>query len=466
MSFAGFGAPSAQQQQPTANPFGSFGAPAAAPSPGVFGSTAPTNPLGGFGQPQQQQQQQQQQQPQQQQQQSKSSTFGGFGSASFGSTTGTATRPPFGASLTNTTGSFGTPATATQSSPFGLSTTTQGAGTTAPGGGLFGGMGGGGGFAGGGSAFGITSGNTAGAGLSMGGSNLGMTGGMASGMLVTAPTPQQQEQQRQLQQRQFWEQELNMLREAYTPQQQQQQQQQQPAQQSVGLFGASFQTQQQQQNQQQQQQAARVVDYKFGFRVTDNSLGVSRQVLLTDHGAIQSKLQNQQAEMKQIQEHLQKLGVGVQALDGQAQAAKERLARCREVQMGLTNRFLVVLQRLQVLHQVNRPFSQEEKEMRGRLEGMLGRLEDAIRTLNEVGGVVEEEEADLREESRQEMTCDLAREDLLLLQQALEKQQEGLDFLTTALRRDCRGVEMLKEKLEEGRGGGGAGGGGAGGVPL
>jgi len=289
---------------------------------------------------------------------------------------------------------------------------------------------------------------------------------MASGMLMTAPTPQQQEQQRQLQQRQFWEQELNMLREAYTPQQQQQQQQQQPAQQSVGLFGASFQTQQQQQNQQQQQQAARVVDYKFGFRVTDNSLGVSRQVLLTDHGAIQSKLQNQQAEMKQIQEHLQKLGVGVQALDGQAQAAKERLARCREVQMGLTNRFLVVLQRLQVLHQVNRPFSQEEKEMRERLEGMLGRLEDAIRTLNEVGGVVEEEEADLREESRQEMTCDLAREDLLLLQQALEKQQEGLDFLTTALRRDCRGVEMLKEKLEEGRGGGGAGGGGAGGVPL
>ena len=294
--------------------------------------------------------------------------------------------------------------------------------------------------------------------MGMGGGNVGITGGMGGGMLMAAPTPQQQEQQRQLQQRQFWEQELNMLREAYTPQQQQQQQQQQPPQQSVGLFGASLQPQQQ--NQQQQQQAARTVDYKFGFRVTDNSLGVPRQVLLTDHGAIQSKLQNQQAEMKQIQEHLQKLGVGVQALDGQAQAAKERLARCREVQMGLTNRFLVVLQRLQVLHQVNRPFSQEEKEMRERLEGMLGRLENAIRILNEVGGVVEEEEADLREEPRQEMTCDLAREDLLLLQQALEKQQEGLDFLTTALSRDCRGVEMLRGKLEEGRGGGGGGGGG------
>ena len=317
-----------------------------------------------------------------------------------------------------------------------------------PGGGLFGGMGGGGGFEGGGSAFGITAGGAAGAGgLGMGGG--GMMGGMGGSMPMSVPTPQQQDQQRQLQQRQFWEQELNKLREAYTPQQQQQQQQQ-PQQQSLGLFGASFQPHQQQ----QQQQPPRTVDYKFAFRVTDTSLGVPRQVLLTDRGAIQTKLQNQQGEMKQIQEHLQKLGGGVQALDSQARVAKEKLARCREVQMGLTNRFLVVLQRLQVLHQVNRPFSQEEKEMRGRLEGMLGRLEEAIRTLNEVGGVVEEEEADLREEPRQELTCDLAGEDLLLLQQALEKQQEGLDFLTTALSRDCRGVEMLKEKLEEGRGGG------------
>jgi len=47
MSFAGFGAPLQQQQQPAANPFGSFGVPAAAPAAGGFGSTATANPFGG-----------------------------------------------------------------------------------------------------------------------------------------------------------------------------------------------------------------------------------------------------------------------------------------------------------------------------------------------------------------------------------------------------------------------------------
>ena len=84
------------------------------------------------------------------------------------------------------------------------------------------------------------------------------------------------------------------------------------------------------------------------------------------------------------------------------------------------------------------------------MEVMIGRLEGAIRTLNEVSGVVDEEEADLRDEPRQELTCRLAREDLLLLQQALGKQQEGLDYLSKTLARDQEGAELLKDKLGEG----------------
>ena len=47
------------------------------------------------------------------------------------------------------------------------------------------------------------------------------------------------------------------------------------------------------------------------------------------------------------------------------------------------------------MHNINRPFDAREKDMRDRLEVMIGRLEDAIRTLNDVAGVVDEEEADL-----------------------------------------------------------------------
>ena len=47
------------------------------------------------------------------------------------------------------------------------------------------------------------------------------------------------------------------------------------------------------------------------------------------------------------------------------------------------------------MHNINRPFDAREKDLRDRLEVMIGRLEDAIRTLNEVAGVVDEEEADL-----------------------------------------------------------------------
>lgn len=304
------------------------------------------------------------------------------------------------------------------------------------------------GFGGGGGGFGGMGGVGRHPGAGQGPNTVG-AGAMGSmgGMPFAAPTPQQQEQQRQLQQRQFWEQELNMLREAYLPHDQpasQALQQQQP---QLGMFASSLQP---------QQQPSRVVDYKFAFRVTDTSTGVPREVELRDRSAIEAKLKGQQEEMRRVQEHVERLGGGVKALYSQARAAKERLARCRDAHMELTNRFLAVLQRLQVLRQVNRPISQEEKQTKDRLESMLGRLEGAIRTLNEVGGVVEEDELDRREEPRQELTCDLAREDVHLLQQALEKQQGGLDFLTTALGRDCQGVELLKEKLDEvraGRGG-------------
>lgn len=47
------------------------------------------------------------------------------------------------------------------------------------------------------------------------------------------------------------------------------------------------------------------------------------------------------------------------------------------------------------MHSINRPIDAREKGLRDRLEGMVGRLEDAIRTLNEVAGVVDEEEASL-----------------------------------------------------------------------
>lgn len=47
------------------------------------------------------------------------------------------------------------------------------------------------------------------------------------------------------------------------------------------------------------------------------------------------------------------------------------------------------------MHGMNRPFDAREKAMRDRLEAMVGRLEDAIRTLNEVAGMVDEEEAGL-----------------------------------------------------------------------
>ena len=50
---------------------------------------------------------------------------------------------------------------------------------------------------------------------------------------------------------------------------------------------------------------------------------------------------------------------------------------------------------MQVMHSISRPIDAREKAMRDRLEGMVGRLADAIRTLNEVAGVVDEEEASL-----------------------------------------------------------------------
>jgi hypothetical protein len=57
---------------------------------------------------------------------------------------------------------------------------------------------------------------------------------------------------------------------------------------------------------------------------------------------------NTQAEMGKVKEHLETLGKSVKALDAQARGARDRLAQCREAQMLLTNRFLVVLQRIQV----------------------------------------------------------------------------------------------------------------------
>lgn len=82
--------------------------------------------------------------------------------------------------------------------------------------------------------------------------------------------------------------------------------------------------------------------------MTDTSTGQPREALLTDHRMVEAKLQSQQAEMGRVKEHLEMLGRSVRALDAQARGAKDRLARCREAQMLLTNRFLVVLQRIQV----------------------------------------------------------------------------------------------------------------------
>lgn len=49
------------------------------------------------------------------------------------------------------------------------------------------------------------------------------------------------------------------------------------------------------------------------------------------------------------------------------------------------------------------------------------------------------------------MRCNLEPADLELLQAALEKQQQGLDYLTKTLKRDLDGVELLGERLEGGR---------------
>lgn len=146
------------------------------------------------------------------------------------------------------------------------------------------------------------------------------------------------------------------------------------------------------------------------------------------------------------------------------------------------------------MHSINRPIDAREKAMRDRLEGMVGRLADAIRTLNEVAGVVDEEEASLvrrvsmfrfrfmfwfrpglrtgppphpsiesttpkhtkpnqqqRDQPRPELRCNLEPADLELLQQALEKQQQGLDYLTRTLKRDLDGVELLGERLDGAR---------------
>lgn len=84
------------------------------------------------------------------------------------------------------------------------------------------------------------------------------------------------------------------------------------------------------------------------FRVSDSSTGQPREVLLTDHSMVAAKLQMQQAEMGRVKEHLDTLGKSVKALDAQARGAKDRLASCREAQMMLTNRFLLVLKRVQV----------------------------------------------------------------------------------------------------------------------
>jgi hypothetical protein len=56
-----------------------------------------------------------------------------------------------------------------------------------------------------------------------------------------------------------------------------------------------------------------------------------------------------------------------------------------------------------------------------------------------------------RDQPRPELRCNLEPADLALLQQALEKQQQGLDYLTKTLTRDLDGVELLGEKLDGAR---------------
>lgn len=40
------------------------------------------------------------------------------------------------------------------------------------------------------------------------------------------------------------------------------------------------------------------------FRVIDQSTGVAREVLLTDHKSIEMKLQSQRADMERIEKHI------------------------------------------------------------------------------------------------------------------------------------------------------------------
>lgn len=56
-----------------------------------------------------------------------------------------------------------------------------------------------------------------------------------------------------------------------------------------------------------------------------------------------------------------------------------------------------------------------------------------------------------RGQPRPELRCNLEPADLELLQQALEKQQQGLDYLTKTLKRDLDGVELLGERLDGAR---------------
>lgn len=56
------------------------------------------------------------------------------------------------------------------------------------------------------------------------------------------------------------------------------------------------------------------------------------------------------------------------------------------------------------MHNINRPFDARDKEMKDRLELMAAKLEDVVRSLNDVAAVVEEEEAEMVRRARMVLT--------------------------------------------------------------
>jgi hypothetical protein len=122
--------------------------------------------------------------------------------------------------------------------------------------------------------------------------------------------------------------------------------------------------------------------------------------------------------------------------------------------------------RNQVMRRTNHPFDGHEKDLRDRLESICLKLQDSISHLNEVSSL-----AELMPEVRTlqsvfsgevhalpgftvlqepvEQQIELEDEDVSMIYQALEKQQQGLDYLTKMIRRDVKGVELLKEKLDK-----------------